>query len=170
MFVDYDGYGLNEGRTHYLNMYEQALAVYDYAAALPYVDNNRISVMGFSIGTGSAVYLAAHRNVSGLILAAPYANGYDLYNNLLPIFFGPMRVLVRQKLPSDSFAPDIDAPVLVIASKNDEIIPFKSSERLSQLFSGPVTFYPLEHARHNDIFNEAGIYLQIVDFLSNLIN
>jgi pimeloyl-ACP methyl ester carboxylesterase len=168
LFMDYEGYGLNDGRTHYLNMYEQALAVYDYAASLPSVDSDRIAAMGYSIGTGSAVYLAANRPVSGLILAAPYASGYDLYNNMLPVFRGPMRLLVKQKLPSETYAPDITCPVLIIASRADETIPLTSSERLADLMGGEVSFMTLENVFHNNIFQAEGVFDRVKSFLEEV--
>ena len=167
LYVDYEGYGLNDGQTHYLNMYEQALAVYDYASALTYVDESRIVAMGYSLGTGSAVYLAANRPVTGLILATPYANGYDLYNNMLPIFYGPMRLLVKQKLPSESYAPSVTCPVLIIASLSDEVIPYSTSERLSRLFPGDVDFMTLDNALHNFIFQTDGVFEKVRFFLLN---
>ena len=169
LFVDYRGYGLNSGRTHYRNMQEQALAIFDYAAALANVDGGRIVVMGYSLGTASAVYLAANRPAAGLILATPFSNGYDLYNNLLPIFRGPMRFLVRQKLPSYRYAPYVACPVLIIASRNDEIIPFSSTQRLASLFPGDVDFMELSNARHNDIFLAHGVYDRVRDFLGDFL-
>lgn len=170
LFIDYEGYGLNDGRAHYLNMYEQSLAIYDYAATLPNVDSSRIVAMGYSLGTGSAVYLAANRPVSGLILAAPYANGYDFYNGALPIFAGPMKFLVRQKLPSDKYVPKVKCPVLIIASRNDEVIPFSSSERLSKLFSSTdnIDFMELSDALHNYIFQSSGVFDRVRSFLDEI--
>lgn len=168
LFMDYDGYGLNDGQTHYLNMYEHALAVFDYAAALPNVDGNRIVAMGYSLGTGSAVYLAAHRPVAGMILATPYANGYDMYNNMLPIFHGPVRLLVQQKLPSDKYAPNITCPALIIASRSDEAIPYSSSVRLSELLGGDVDFMTLENVLHNDIFQADGVFDRVQSFLEGV--
>jgi len=168
LFVDYDGYGINDGRTSYINMYEQSLAVYDYAAALPIVDTSRIVVMGYSMGTGSAVYLAANRQVAGLILATPYANGYDIYNNMLPIFFGPVKYLVKQKLPSDKYAPKVTCSVLIISSRSDETVPFSSSQRLSKLFPGNVDFMKLDNARHNEIFNKEGVFDKVQSFLEEV--
>lgn len=168
LFIDYEGYGLNEGRTSYRNMFEGALAVYDFAVTLPNVDSDRVVAMGFSLGTGSAVYLAANRPVAGLILAAPFANGHDLFNNVLPIFRGPLRLLVRQNLPSDRYAPYVTSPVLIIASRGDEIIPFSSSERLSRLFPGDVDFMGLDRARHNDIFQAGGVFNRIRSFLEGV--
>ncbi|MCL2473489.1 MAG: dienelactone hydrolase family protein [Alphaproteobacteria bacterium] len=165
LFVDYEGYGINDGRNHYLKMYEHALAVYDWVVTLPGVDTSRIVAMGYSLGTGSAVYLAAHRPVAGLILAAPYANGFDLYNNAFPIFKGPMRRIVRQRLPSDEFAPKVTSPVLIIASRRDEIVPFSSSEQLSGLFKSDVDFMVLNNVPHNAVFQAEGVFDKIRSFL-----
>jgi pimeloyl-ACP methyl ester carboxylesterase len=165
LYIDYEGYGLNEGQAGQRSMYEEAMAVYDYAAALPDVDTSRIVTMGYSMGTGSAVYLALSRPVAGLILAAPYANGTELYNNMLPIFYGPFQWLVKQKLPSDKYAPDVTCPALVIASRSDEMVSFASSERLSKLFQGQVDFMELDNAAHNDVFAAEGVYDRVKSFL-----
>ena len=169
LFIDYQGYGLNSGRTHYRNMYETALAAFEYAVAHPSVASEQIVVMGYSLGTGSAIYLAANRSVAGLILLTPYANGYDLYNNVLPIFHGPLRWLVRQKLPSDQYAPMISAPVLIIASRDDEIIPFASAKELAALFAGEVTFMELSGVLHNDVFIAEGVLASIQAFLAAVL-
>jgi pimeloyl-ACP methyl ester carboxylesterase len=168
LFIDYQGYGLNEGRTHYQNMYKTALAAYEYATNHPYVHSNKIVVMGFSLGTASAVYLAANRPVEGLILLTPYSRGVDLYNNLLPIFHGPMTLLVRQNLPSYQYAPLVNSPVLIIASQDDEIIPFSSSKELSTFFQREVEFMELRGARHNDVFRWPGVMDKIQWFLEEL--
>ena len=166
--VDYEGYGLNTGSADYKNMYAEALAVYDYALTLPDVDQSHIVAMGYSIGTGCAVYLAANRQLAALLLAAPYANGNDLYNNVLPVFAGPLKLLERQKFPSDQYAPLITCPTLIIASRGDETVPFASSERLAALISGPVTFFPLDNVSHNDIFSGAGVMEKVREFLEEI--
>jgi pimeloyl-ACP methyl ester carboxylesterase len=132
------------------------------------VDNKHIVAMGYSLGTGSALYLAANRPVAGLILATPYANGYDLYNNMFPIFYGPMRLLVKQKLPSEKYAPNVTCPVLVIASRADEMIPLLSSERLSKQFGGDVEFMTLNDALHNSIFQTDGVFDKVQFFLGEV--
>ena len=168
MFVDYEGYGLNAGHASYQNIYEGALAVYDYAVSLPFVDENHIVTMGYSLGTGAAVYLAANRPVAGLILAAPYANGHDLYNNMLPVFIGPMRLLEKQKLPSDKYAPAVTCPTLIFASLSDEVVPYESSKRLSQLISGELEFITLQDAKHSGIFSADGAYQSLQSFLEGV--
>ena len=166
--VDYEGYGINSGHAHYLKMYEHALAVYDYALTLSGVDSERIVTMGFSLGTGSAVYLAANRPVAAMILAAPYANGYDLYNSMIPVFAGPLKLLVKQKLPSDKYAADVKCPVLVFASRADEMVPFASSRKLVETFPGQVDFVELDNVSHNSIFGKEGVYDRIQSFLGDI--
>ena len=76
-----------------------------------------------------------------------------------------MRLLVRQKLPSDEYAPLVTVPVLVIASRNDEAVPFSSSERLARLFPGEVDFIVLENTLHNYIFQADGVFDRVKSFL-----
>jgi len=164
IYVDYEGYGLNGGKTSYTGMYEESLAVYDWCAAQPYIDETRVVSMGYSIGTGAAVYLAANRPVAGLILAAPYANGYDLYNAMLPIFKGPLRLLVKQRFKSDEYARYVTCPVMIIASRSDETVPYSSTQRLSAEFPVSVGFFTLETENHNSVFTD-GTYQKIKTFL-----
>jgi len=168
LVVDYPGYGLSEGRPSARSLYEQALLAYDYAAGLPFVDENRIIVGGLSIGTGPAVYLAANRDVFGLFLLTPFASGYDLYNNVLPIFHGPLRLLVRHPFPSELHAQSITAPVLIVASESDEIVPFRSSERLRDSFPNDPTFIALSNIGHNEVLVNTISLDGIQSFLSDL--
>jgi pimeloyl-ACP methyl ester carboxylesterase len=150
LVVDYPGYGPGgRGRPSTRSIYRLALAAYDYAKALPEV--NTVIAGGYSIGTGPAVYLAAHRDLSGLFLLAPFANGFDLYNSVLPIFYGPLRLLVRNPFPSDEFAKTIHIPALLVASQHDEIIPFRSPQRLNSSFGGETTFVTLSGVGHTGI-------------------
>jgi hypothetical protein len=164
LIVDYPGYGPGrKSRPSATNMYEMSLSAFDYARSLPEV--SRIIIGGFSIGTGPAVYLAAHRDVDGLFLLAPFANGYDLCNSVLPIFHGPLRLLVRNPFPSDEYAKKVAAPTLLVASRADEIISFRSSERLERHFAGETTFIALNNLRHNEIFFNTTALNNIRQFL-----
>ena len=167
LIVDYVGYGPDrKGRPSAKNIYELSLAAFDYARTLPEV--SRIIVGGFSIGTGPAVYLAAHREINGLFLLAPFANVYDLYNNVLPIFHGPLRLFVRHRFLSDRYAREITVPPLLVASRNDEIIPLTSAERLNSSFNRETTFVVLSGAGHNEIFLNQQALDSVRKYLSKL--
>ena len=148
LVMDYAGYGLNDGRPSAKNLCGEALAAYDFATALPGV--TRVIVGGYSIGTGPAAFLAAHREPTGLFLLAPYANSFDLYNGVLPIFYGPMRLFVKHRFYSDRSARAVEVPVLVVASQSDEVIPYASSKKLSACFEES-TLITLHGASHNAV-------------------
>jgi len=168
LIMDYPGYGLSDGKPSGGSISREALLTYDFVSDLPYVDANRIIIGGFSIGTGPAAYLAANRDVDGLFLLAPYASGHDLYNSVLPIFHGPMRLLVKSKFPSYKYAPSITAPVLIVASKDDELVPFASSERLTTFFRSELTFVTLSGVKHNSIFYSKTVLDSIRSFLESI--
>ncbi|MDR1558207.1 MAG: hypothetical protein LBS84_00670 [Clostridiales bacterium] len=136
---------------------------YDYVSSLPYV--SQILVGGYSIGTVPAVYLAANREVGELFLLAPFANGYDFYNQAAPVFYGPLRLLVKHKFPSDQYAADIDLPVLIVASTGDEIIPYTSSKKLSACFAETVKFISLSGIGHNGVLLHPKALESIHDYL-----
>ena len=69
----------------------------------------------------------------------------------LPVFYGPMRLLVRHKFLSDTCARAVRVPALVVASRDDEVIPFASSEKLNNRLGGGSTFVPLDGVDHNSI-------------------
>lgn len=165
LVMDYAGYGINGGRPSAKDMCEEALAAFDYASALPGV--SRVIAGGYSIGTGSAAYLAARREVAGLFLLAPFSNSYDLYNSALPVFFGPMRLLVRHRFSSDTCAQAVRVPALVVASRDDEVIPFASSEKLNGSLEQS-TFVPLDGVDHNSILYDRVALESIKAYLETL--
>jgi pimeloyl-ACP methyl ester carboxylesterase len=108
------------------------------------------------------------RPVSGLILLAPYANGVDLYNGMLPIFYGPLELLVTQKLPSEEYAPKVTCKPLIIASQSDELVSYASSEHLLEQFAGPVEFMSLNNVSHDGVRSAIGVPETIQSYLEDV--
>jgi len=151
LIVDYAGYGPHyRGRPSAKNISEMALAAFDFARSLPGV--SRIIAGGYSIGTGPAVYVAAHREIDGLFLLSPFASSYDLYNDVFPIFHGPLRLLVRHRFNSARHARNISIPALLVASRDDELISYATSERLNRFFGGKTNFVTMSGVGHNELF------------------
>jgi uncharacterized protein len=71
LVVNYRGYGLSEGQPSETKLYRDALALYDRATHRPDIDSGRVIVMGRSLGTGVATYLASQRSVAGVVLISP---------------------------------------------------------------------------------------------------
>lgn len=162
---DYPGYGLTAGEPSEASLRAFGLAAYDALAERDDVDPARITPFGYSIGTGVATYVAAERDVDALVLMAPYADGYDLYNSMIDVFHGPLRALVAFRMESVALAPGIEAPSLVLSSRDDEMVPFASSERLAvALANGRMAVF--EGFGHNDYWASGDVRDVVADFLA----
>lgn len=169
MIIDYPGYGLSDGTPSDKSMFEAALKIYDYACNLDYVDKNKIVVLGYSIGTGVATYVASQRDVNGLILVAPYDNALSLYNYNLNIFHGPFKLLARYKFDSISYAPNVKVAPLIFASHDDEIINYTFSLNLANYFNHVEKTIVLDDVTHNEYFSQEIVLNNIYNYLHELI-
>jgi len=168
MIIDYPGYGLSEGKPSDKTMFDSALKVYDYASNLEHVDKNNIVVLGYSIGTGVATYIASQRNVNGLILIAPYDEALSLYNDTLNIFHGPVKILARYKFKSIEYAKNVNVSPLIITSYDDEVISYNFSLNLAKNFNNlDKTIILDKDIKHNDYFSHEDVLRNIYNYLQN---
>lgn len=165
---DYPGYGKTSGSPSERSLKEFGLAAYDALVQREDVDPERIIIFGYSIGTGVADYVASLRDPAGLILMAPYSDGYDLYNGFANIFHGPMRILVAFRMESNHFAEKVSIRPLILASKSDEMVDYDSSVRLSQRFPAGCTLRTLENIGHNDFWGSEMVLTYIEEYLTEV--
>ena len=148
--IDYPGYGLSEGKPSAATLRRAALAAYDALSARD--DVTEILVLGYSIGTGPANYCAASRPASALILMAPYADGVDLFNNVVNVFHGPLRLLVSYDMESVKYASDVTVEPLIFATEADALVPWASSKRLSEAYPASCRFITVPGITHEDFW------------------
>ncbi|HKM35548.1 MAG TPA: hypothetical protein VJY54_12545 [Lachnospiraceae bacterium] len=163
-FIDYPGYGKSDGSPTDTSLKQYGLTVYDTLAARD--DVSDIIVFAFSIGTGVGNYVSFQRPVHKLILFAPYADGVDLYNNYLNVFYGPLKSLVTYHMEAVKYAESIQVAPLIIASKTDKIVSYKSSVRLSEAYPLGNRFITLEGIGHNDIWKTPSVLMEVKKYLS----
>ena len=166
-YVDYPGYGRSKGEPSEESLKEFALSAYDYFDRRR--DVNDIIILGYSLDTGVANYVAGQRNPAGMILMAPYADGYDLYNNKVDIFHGPMRFLVSFKMPADDFAYNVSVKPLILASKTDEVVPYESSVRLFQAYGGGCDFATVSTG-HREFWENKEVMGKIKNYIADFTN
>ena len=169
IFFDYPTYGKSEGDLTASGIKKMALDAFDYASSMK--DTKSVICMGYSIGTGLASYAASERadQASGLILLAPYENSYDLYNNEINIFHGPLKLLVTYNFDSGSYAKKVTCPVTIFASPEDEVIPYISSRRLFADFtSSSVNFVSADGLKHNDFMDNTNVWTQVGDIAGGI--
>ena len=163
---NYRGYGLSEGRPSEAALVADALAIYDRLAARDDVDPNRIVVLGRSLGSGVAVQLAASRPVRAVVLVSPFDSLRSIAGKQYP--FVPVSLLLEHPFDSLARAPEIEAPLLVIAGERDRLIPPAFSRRLHDAWAGPKRWVLLPEADHNDIDTGPGYWPPMREFLASL--
>jgi len=168
LMMDYPGYGLSTGRPSDKSMYEAALTIYDYVINMENVDENNIVVKGFSIGSGVATHLASKRDVNGLILLAPFDRGLSLYNSVLNIFYGPLRLLARYNFNSIEYAQNVSVQPLIIASYGDEMMNSEWPKNLAEYFNEVYDLVMLDGVCHNLILANPTTLERVNTYLSSL--
>lgn len=166
LVFDYPGYGTTKGNPSEESIFEMADAVLAFAEKK--WDASHIRIIGYSLGTGVASYIGSKYDVNAIALIAPYDNMTNEYNSYLPIFHGPFKWLVRNHFTSDEYAKDIDSPVLIIASTDDEVVPVKLSENLYEAFNGTADFTKVNGLSHNDIISDHEVNEMVQTFFTSL--
>lgn len=161
--IHYRGYGKSEGEPTESALFSDALAIYDAIQA----QYQSISLMGRSLGSGVAVYLASKRNTEKLILLTPYDSIVEVAQHHYP--FVPVRYAARDRFESIRYAPTVTAPVLMVTAELDQIVPVERAIRLKEFLTNTlVTYKMIESAGHNDDFAEFPEYQQLLsDFVGH---
>jgi pimeloyl-ACP methyl ester carboxylesterase len=161
--INYRGYGDSEGKPGERELFSDALEIYDLFTSRADIDRTAVSVMGRSIGTGVATYLAAHRPVASVILVSPYDTMLDVAKTHFP--FLPVELIFKYRFDSLSLAPSIQASLLVLVGSNDSLIPKQHSKKLADAWGGPVEFEEIAGAGHNTVDDTAEYWDLIERFL-----
>ena len=145
--LDYRGYGKSEGSIKSQQQFYQDLQT-AYNELKNRYDEDKIIVLGFSIGTGAAAKLASINNPKLLILEAPYYNLADMMRRtyrILPSF------LLKYKFRTDEFIKACKTPIVIFHGDRDEVIYYGSSLKLKTLLKGSDTLITLKGQGHNGI-------------------
>ena len=128
LLLDYRGYGRSTGRPTEAGTYIDADTAWRWLTITQHVPDRHIVLFGESLGGGVASWLAARHQVRALVLASTFTSAVDLGAELYP--FLPVRLVSRIRYDTIGRLRDVRAPVLVIHSPQDDIIPFRHGRRL----------------------------------------
>ena len=91
--------------------------------------HRKITIVGRSLGTGIAVWLATQNKVERLLLITPYDSILNIACKKFP--FLPVRWLLKDRYESIQWASRVSCPTKILAADRDEIIPDRKSTRLN---------------------------------------
>ena len=163
-FISADYYGTqdSEGKMNLRTMKQTAVDLYDWTRD-NYPDSE-IVIIGHSYGAGMAAYLASVRECRTLIIAAGYRDISDLYNKIIPVFWGPMKVFISNNIRTAEYAADVGCPVYIIGSTGDRVLGYTLQEKLAAGFKN-VQVKIFDDIVHEDYF----ISDDVIDYISRVI-
>ncbi len=149
LIIDYRGYGQSEGRTTEQGIYRDAEAAWRYLTETNGIPAGRIIVFGRSMGASAAAYLAARHRPAALIVESSFTSVPDIAREYYPWL--PVHWLSRLRHSAVEFVAKSKSPVLVIHSRDDEIVPLHHGEAIFAAAGEPKAFVEIR-GTHNDAF------------------
>ncbi|MBT3046699.1 MAG: alpha/beta hydrolase [Candidatus Thiodiazotropha sp.] len=139
--IDYRGYGRSEGRPSEKGIYRDAETAWRYLREERGIPGHQILLFGRSLGGAVAAYLAAKQTALGVVLESTFTSVPDMAAELYPWL--PVRWLTRYHYDSVERMAAIRIPVMIIHSRDDEIIPFDHGRMLYDRAAEPKRFLEL---------------------------
>jgi uncharacterized protein len=168
--MNYPGFGGSTGPARLGKLGPAALTAFD---ALQKAAGDRpIIVFGASLGTTTALHIAAHRKIAGLILHNPPALRQIILRQFgwwnLWLFAGPMAQKIPADLDSIANARAVHVPSIFLLAEKDEVVAPKFQRLVVDAYAGEKRIIPLPGAGHNSSLDGAALanFQQALDWLA----
>lgn len=163
---DYRGYGKSDGKiSSEEQLFTDAQQVYDWLKQ--HYSEDQIVVLGYSLGSGVATYLATTNQPQHLCLVAPYRSMVEMKNLILPIV---PSFLVKYPLRNDQRLADVKVPVTLFHGTRDELIPFEHSIFLQKLLPLSAQLVSLDGDGHRRAIFSSVLRQKLQQIINNNIS
>jgi fermentation-respiration switch protein FrsA (DUF1100 family) len=172
LIVDYRGYGQSTGKPTESGTYRDAQAAWNYLLGERRASPGRIVIFGRSLGGAVGAWLAAglpvEQRPAAVIIESSFTSGADMARRLYPLF--PARLLTRLKYTVAEYAARLPCPVLVVHSRDDEIIPFAMGQAIYAAAPQPKDFIELRGDHNAGFWISREAYMAGLDeFLNSVL-
>ena len=161
LIIDYRGYGQSTGKTTEQGTYLDAQAAWSYLVDERGIAADQIIIFGRSLGGAVGAWLGAQHTPAAVIIESSFSSGVDMARRIYP--FLPVRLITRLRYPVAEYASHLDCPVLVVHSRDDEIIPFAMGQSIYAAVKQRKSFLELRGDHNNGIFISRQDYLRGLD-------
>lgn len=155
---DYRGYGASGGTPTEAGTYLDARAAFDWLTQVKRVGPREIIVCGRSLGGSIAAHLAAQVNPAGLVIEGAFTSYPDIGARLYPYL--PVRLFAGFRYDTLAHLRAVRCPVLVVHSRDDELVPFDQGVRLFEAVGRPRQFAEIAGSHSNGFLSSADRYRQ----------
>jgi len=146
---DYRGYGQSEGKPSEEGTYLDAGAAYKWLTEEKKVSADDIIIFGRSLGGSIAAQLASRVEAGALIIESSFTSYVDIGKKFYP--YMPVRWFTKFSYKTADYVKQVDCPVMIIHSRNDEVVPFEFGCQLYEAANEPKEFVEI-FGSHNDGF------------------
>jgi len=150
---DYRGYGQSQGKVSEQGTYLDAAAAYKWLTEEKKILPNNIITFGRSLGGSIAAQLASKVEVGSLVIESCFTSYVDMGRKLYP--YMPVRWFARFSYNTIDYLRTVHCPVMIIHSRDDEIVPFEFGRQLYGAANEPSKFIEIAGS-HNDGYLVSG--------------
>ena len=141
--LNYPGYGHSAGKPSQEAIFAAAKKVFEK------FQNTHNILIGRSLGTGVAAYIAAHHPVDGIVLITPFHSITHLAKLRYPIY--PASLLVRHPFATYRYMQKVTAPTYIILAEHDDTTPPATLRKLLPHIKNLKKVITIPGAHHGDI-------------------
>ena len=160
LMVNYRGYGKSTGSPGEAEFFKDALHIFDLQRG----KYKQIILIGRSIGSGVACYVAANRDAEKVVLITPFDSLLNIARKCYPYL--PVSLVLRHRFDSFSYASKAKEKCLFILAKEDALIPNENSKRLFGEWAGEKEMLVIEGADHNSVGTYGQFWQAIREFIT----
>ncbi|MBT8296810.1 MAG: lysophospholipase [Maribacter sp.] len=147
LMVDYRGFGKSTGRRTQKAIKRDLQMIYNKIKEI--TDEKYIILYGRSLGSGFATKLASMNNPRMLILDAPYYSLSKVTKKYIP--FMPLSLLLKFPMPTYKWLKYVNCPIHILHGTDDNLIPYKTSIRLSKIKPESTRLYTIIGGGHKNL-------------------
>jgi pimeloyl-ACP methyl ester carboxylesterase len=159
--IDYRGYGKSTGKPGEQGLYQDAAAAWHYLTEEKGIANDQILIFGRSLGGAIAAWLASGVQARGLILESTFSSARDFARTVFPVL--SRLVSTRYDFKTAENIRQVNYPVLVLHSPDDEIMPFQLGEKVFLAAQQPKHFVRMQGDHNNGFLQSQPGYAQEFD-------
>lgn len=164
LIFDYRGYGASSGTPSEQGTYRDALAAWRHLTETRRIPAASIVFFGESLGGAVAAWLAERHAPGALVLYAAFTSVADMARALYPVL--PAGLVARLDYDTRAALARVACPVLILHSREDEIVPYAQGERLFATAPGKKTLVALRGGHNDALFVSRDVYRRALeDFL-----
>lgn len=127
LLVEYPGYSLYQGKPSEKQIYQDAATVMEFITTILEVPLENIIIMGRSLGSGPATYLASKYKVKILVLVSAFTSIKSLVKDILG---GLGSVLVKDAFINVEKIKQVRSNTLIVHGAKDQLVKMSHAEKL----------------------------------------